>query len=160
MNQIIQNRLFAFFSCVCRFGWKLKYWLIAHFRHIAAFSRLTRHRLYIWPFITLSSFKDDARQLFALASTLEDGEMTQELGDCMWRLWQDNGVQQCFRNLVLYFFFLEFGWRQFGETNYKTNEKPLPRVSIERFGPIVRIFWAPTKAPLNNNKNSDKSRKF
>merc|ERR1712226_1699154 len=21
---------------------------------------------------------------------------TQELGDCMWRLWQDNGVQQCF----------------------------------------------------------------
>lgn len=39
---------------------------------------------------------DDARQLFALASTLEDGEMTQELGDCMWRLWQDNGVQQCF----------------------------------------------------------------
>jgi len=43
-----------------------------------------------------SSRADDARQLFALASTLEDGEMTQELGDCMWRLWQDNGVQQCF----------------------------------------------------------------
>ena len=45
--------------------------------------------------------QDDARQLFALASTLEDGEMTQELGDCMWRLWQDNGVQQCFRNCII-----------------------------------------------------------
>ena len=50
--------------------------------------------------------QDDGRQLFALASTLEDGEMTQELGDCMWRLWQDGGVQQCFRHIVKYFYIL------------------------------------------------------
>ena len=40
--------------------------------------------------------KDDARQLFALAATLEDGEMTRELGDCMKKLWEDKGVQTCF----------------------------------------------------------------
>ncbi|XP_039257490.1 guanine nucleotide-binding protein G(i) subunit alpha isoform X1 [Styela clava] len=39
---------------------------------------------------------DDARQLFSLASSLEDGEMTIELGDCMKRLWTDKGVQVCF----------------------------------------------------------------
>jgi len=38
----------------------------------------------------------DARQLFALAATLEDGEMTVELGACMMRLWEDDGVQECF----------------------------------------------------------------
>ncbi|XP_026691426.1 G protein alpha subunit Gi isoform X1 [Ciona intestinalis] len=39
---------------------------------------------------------DDARQLFSLAGSLEDGEMTQELGDCMKRMWGDKGVQVCF----------------------------------------------------------------
>nr|CAB3249869.1 G protein alpha subunit Gi [Phallusia mammillata] len=39
---------------------------------------------------------DDARQLFALAGSLEDGEMTSELGDCMKRMWSDKGVQVCF----------------------------------------------------------------
>ena len=40
--------------------------------------------------------QDDARQLFSLASSLEDGEMTTELGDCMKRIWADRGVQACF----------------------------------------------------------------
>uniref|UniRef100_H2YCI9 Uncharacterized protein n=1 Tax=Ciona savignyi TaxID=51511 RepID=H2YCI9_CIOSA len=39
---------------------------------------------------------DDARQLFSLAGSLDDGEMTQELGDCMKRMWSDKGVQVCF----------------------------------------------------------------
>lgn len=46
-------------------------------------------------------FKDeerasDARQLFALAASLEDGELTMELGEVMKRLWLDDGVQECF----------------------------------------------------------------
>ncbi|CAH1264444.1 GNAI3 [Branchiostoma lanceolatum] len=39
---------------------------------------------------------DDARQLFALASTAEEGEMTPELAGIMKRLWADGGVQACF----------------------------------------------------------------
>jgi len=39
---------------------------------------------------------DDARELFSLAGSLDDGEMTQELGDCMKRMWADVGVQTCF----------------------------------------------------------------
>ncbi|CAH1784136.1 unnamed protein product [Owenia fusiformis] len=39
---------------------------------------------------------DDARQLFALASQAEDGEMSKELADIMKRLWKDSGVQECF----------------------------------------------------------------
>ena len=41
-------------------------------------------------------FKSDARQLFALAASLEDGELTMELGEVMKRLWLDDGVQECF----------------------------------------------------------------
>jgi len=39
---------------------------------------------------------DDARQLFSLAGSLDDGEMSSELGDCMKRMWLDSGVQSCF----------------------------------------------------------------
>lgn len=40
--------------------------------------------------------KDDARQLFALASTAEEGVMTPELADAIKRLWKDGGIQECF----------------------------------------------------------------
>ncbi|XP_076824809.1 guanine nucleotide-binding protein G(i) subunit alpha-like isoform X2 [Clavelina lepadiformis] len=43
-----------------------------------------------------SSRTDDGRELFSLATSLNDGEMTRELGDCMKRLWADKGVQVCF----------------------------------------------------------------
>ncbi|XP_064822369.1 guanine nucleotide-binding protein G(i) subunit alpha-3-like [Oncorhynchus masou masou] len=39
---------------------------------------------------------DDARQLFALASSAEEGVMTPELAGVIKRLWQDGGVQICF----------------------------------------------------------------
>lgn len=46
--------------------------------------------------MTACAFQDDGRLLFSLASTLDDGEMTSELADCMKRLWADKGVQVCF----------------------------------------------------------------
>jgi guanine nucleotide-binding protein G(i) subunit alpha len=39
---------------------------------------------------------DDARQLFALAGTAEEGELSAELASVMMRLWKDTGVQDCF----------------------------------------------------------------
>uniref|UniRef100_A0A8C6PQG5 Adenylate cyclase-inhibiting G alpha protein n=1 Tax=Nothobranchius furzeri TaxID=105023 RepID=A0A8C6PQG5_NOTFU len=39
---------------------------------------------------------DDARQLFALASTTEEGVMSAELSAVISRLWSDSGVQGCF----------------------------------------------------------------
>ncbi|MED6264109.1 Guanine nucleotide-binding protein G(i) subunit alpha-1 [Characodon lateralis] len=43
-----------------------------------------------------SSRADDARQLFALASTAEEGVMTPELSEAIQRLWTDGGIQECF----------------------------------------------------------------
>ena len=40
--------------------------------------------------------KEDARQLFALAGSVEDGELTHELVGIMKRLWADEGLQVCF----------------------------------------------------------------
>lgn len=40
--------------------------------------------------------QDDARQLFALASSAEEGVMSAELGGVIRRLWADSGVQACF----------------------------------------------------------------
>uniref|UniRef100_A0AAR2JSW8 Guanine nucleotide binding protein (G protein), alpha inhibiting activity polypeptide 3 n=1 Tax=Pygocentrus nattereri TaxID=42514 RepID=A0AAR2JSW8_PYGNA len=39
---------------------------------------------------------DDARQLFVLAGTAEEGVMTPELTGVIRRLWKDGGVQSCF----------------------------------------------------------------
>ncbi|XP_072537859.1 guanine nucleotide-binding protein G(i) subunit alpha isoform X1 [Salminus brasiliensis] len=39
---------------------------------------------------------DDARQLFVLAGTAEEGVMTPELAGVIRRLWKDGGVQSCF----------------------------------------------------------------
>ncbi|XP_051964223.1 guanine nucleotide-binding protein G(i) subunit alpha-3-like isoform X1 [Xyrauchen texanus] len=39
---------------------------------------------------------DDARQLFVLAGTAEEGIMTPELSGVICRLWKDEGVQKCF----------------------------------------------------------------
>lgn len=44
----------------------------------------------------LCSGQDDARQLFALASTAEEGVMSAELTAVIQRLWGDTGVQTCF----------------------------------------------------------------
>lgn len=40
---------------------------------------------------------EDARQLFVLAAAAEDGQMPTELSTCMKQLWEDSGVQECFR---------------------------------------------------------------
>lgn len=39
---------------------------------------------------------EDARQLFTIAGTSQEGELTPELAAIMKKLWLDNGVQQCF----------------------------------------------------------------
>ena len=41
-------------------------------------------------------FQDDARQLFALASSAEEGVLSAELTSVIQRLWSDGGVQACF----------------------------------------------------------------
>uniref|UniRef100_A0A3B3I575 Adenylate cyclase-inhibiting G alpha protein n=1 Tax=Oryzias latipes TaxID=8090 RepID=A0A3B3I575_ORYLA len=41
-------------------------------------------------------WQDDARQLFALASTADEGVMSAELTGVIRRLWNDSGVQACF----------------------------------------------------------------
>lgn len=41
-------------------------------------------------------FQDDARDMFALAGSMEDVKFTQELVSIMRRLWSDSGVQACF----------------------------------------------------------------
>lgn len=40
--------------------------------------------------------QDDARQLFTLAGSAEEGFMTAELAGAIQRLWKDGGVQACF----------------------------------------------------------------
>lgn len=40
--------------------------------------------------------QDDARQLFVLAGSAEEGVMTPELAGVIKRLWRDLGVQACF----------------------------------------------------------------
>jgi len=40
---------------------------------------------------------DDARHFFTLASAADEGEMTPELAHIMKRLWNESGVQHCFR---------------------------------------------------------------
>lgn len=42
------------------------------------------------------SLQDDARQLFVLAGSAEEGFMTGELAGVIQRLWNDEGVQACF----------------------------------------------------------------
>lgn len=44
----------------------------------------------------LPSPQDDARQLFVLAGSAEEGFMTGELAGVIQRLWKDGGVQACF----------------------------------------------------------------
>ncbi|KAL0155062.1 hypothetical protein M9458_049325, partial [Cirrhinus mrigala] len=39
---------------------------------------------------------DDARQLFVLAGSADEGYMTSELSGIIQRLWKDGGVQACF----------------------------------------------------------------
>lgn len=48
-----------------------------------------------WRTICLS-LQDDARQLFVLAGSAEEGVMTPELAGVIRRLWRDGGVQACF----------------------------------------------------------------
>lgn len=46
--------------------------------------------------LSILSPQDDARQLFVLAGSAEEGFMTGELAGVIQRLWKDGGVQACF----------------------------------------------------------------
>lgn len=64
------------------------------------------HFLETWLYIVISKclnlrhcclpWQDDARQLFVLAGSAEEGFMTGELAGVIQRLWKDGGVQACF----------------------------------------------------------------
>jgi len=88
---------------------------------------------------------DDARQLFALAATLEDGEMTRELGDCMKKLWEDKGVQTCFSRSREYQlndsaqYFLE-NLNRLTQTDYVPNQADVLRTRVKTTG-IVEFYF-------------------
>lgn len=42
------------------------------------------------------SRQEDARRVFALANSVEEGELCANLADAMKRLWRDQKVQECF----------------------------------------------------------------
>lgn len=44
----------------------------------------------------MSLMQDDARQMFTLASSAEEGVMSAELARVIRQLWADEGVQACF----------------------------------------------------------------
>lgn len=57
---------------------------------------LNHNRKYFAMQVTELFFQDDARQLFTLASTAEEGVMSPELTGVIRKLWNDSGVQACF----------------------------------------------------------------
>ncbi|CAG5099437.1 Oidioi.mRNA.OKI2018_I69.XSR.g16525.t1.cds [Oikopleura dioica] len=92
-----------------------------------------------------ASRADDARQLFALAATLEDGEMTRELGDCMKKLWEDKGVQTCFSRSREYQlndsaqYFLE-NLNRLTQPDYVPNQADVLRTRVKTTG-IVEFYF-------------------
>ncbi|XP_007060871.2 guanine nucleotide-binding protein G(t) subunit alpha-3 [Chelonia mydas] len=46
--------------------------------------------------------KEDERQLYTMANSLEDGSMTPELSEIIKRLWNDPGIQACFERAAEY----------------------------------------------------------
>lgn len=64
---------------------------------VAAASRTVSDAKFWFLFFFLHLFlQDDARQLFVLAGSAEEGVMTAELAGVIKRLWRDAGVQACF----------------------------------------------------------------
>ena len=62
-------------------------------RHLLSLQEMENHLS-----LSLKCFpQDDARQLFVLAGSAEEGVMTPELAGVIKRLWRDGGVQACFR---------------------------------------------------------------
>ena len=61
-------------------------------RHLLSLQEIENHLS-----LSLKCFpQDDARQLFVLAGSAEEGVMTPELAGVIKRLWRDGGVQACF----------------------------------------------------------------
>ncbi|KAM9351153.1 guanine nucleotide-binding protein G(i) subunit alpha-3-like isoform 1-T1 [Symphorus nematophorus] len=60
------------------------------------FQRVYKDKKFTITAIIISCHQDDARQLFALASSAEEGVMSAELTAVIQRLWNDGGVQTCF----------------------------------------------------------------
>merc|ERR1712226_1398050 len=70
---------------------------------------------------------------------------TQELGDCMWRLWQDNGVQQCFSRSREYQlndsaqYYLD-SIERLSQTDYVPNEQDVLRSRVKTTGIVETHF--------------------
>jgi guanine nucleotide-binding protein G(i) subunit alpha len=80
-----------------------------------------------------------------LAATLEDGEMTRELGDCMKKLWEDKGVQTCFSRSSEYqlndsaqYFLENLNWLT--QTDYVPNHADVLRTRVKTTG-IVEFYF-------------------
>lgn len=69
-NKFISNVIVYPFHCILSVWWNIK--------------------------LLILLLQDDARELFALAGSMEDVKFTPELVSIMKRLWNDSGVQNCF----------------------------------------------------------------
>ncbi|KAM7404606.1 hypothetical protein PAMP_011939 [Pampus punctatissimus] len=79
---------------------------------------------------------DDARQLFALASTAEEGVLSAELTSMIQRLWNDGGVQACFDRSRDYLNDLE----RICHLNYIPTQQDVLRTRVKTTGIVETHF--------------------
>lgn len=88
---------------------------------------------------------EDARQLFALAGSVEDGELTHELVGIMKRLWADEGVQMCFGRSREYQLNDSAGYylsslERIGAPNYTPTQQDVLRTRVKTTGIVETHF--------------------
>ncbi|XP_014676585.1 PREDICTED: guanine nucleotide-binding protein G(i) subunit alpha-like [Priapulus caudatus] len=88
---------------------------------------------------------DDARQLFALVSASDEGEMSPDLAAIMKRLWADTGVQECFSRSREYqlndsapYYLNELG--RISEPDYVPTEQDVLRTRVKTTGIVETNF--------------------
>jgi len=88
---------------------------------------------------------EDARQLFALAGSVEDGELTHELVGIMKRLWADEGLQVCFGRSREYQLNDSAGYYlssldRIGAPNYTPTQQDVLRTRVKTTGIVETHF--------------------
>jgi len=88
---------------------------------------------------------EDARQLFALAMSVDDGELTHELVGIMKRLWGDEGVQLCFGRSREYQLNDSAGYylsslERIGAPNYTPTQQDVLRTRVKTTGIVETHF--------------------
>lgn len=88
---------------------------------------------------------DDARQLFVLAGSAEEGIMTPELAGVIKRLWKDSGVQACFSRSREYqlndsaSYYLN-DLERISQTNYIPSQQDVLRTRVKTTGIVETHF--------------------